>query len=190
MHDASLPRLVVFGEALTDFVRTGEATWHSVAGGACWNVARVAATLGVPTGWGGAVGDDVLGREIIAKSQAAGLDLYTADATERTYERLFALARTALQAGFPVVLDAAFLRHDERERAHAVARACGAAFGIVACKAPLPVLRERIRKRRGDASEADLAVLEKLRASEEPLREQERPFLVVPPGQPQEAAAC
>lgn len=75
MHDAPLPRLVVFGEALTDFVRTGEATWHSVAGGACWNVARVAATLGVPTGWGGAVGDDVLGQEIIALSRAARLDL-------------------------------------------------------------------------------------------------------------------
>jgi fructokinase len=75
MHDAPLPRLVVFGEALTDFVRTGDATWHSVAGGACWNVARVAATLGVPTGWGGAVGDDVLGQEIIARSRAAGLDL-------------------------------------------------------------------------------------------------------------------
>jgi fructokinase len=74
MRDASLPRLVVFGEALTDFVRTGEASWRSVAGGACWNVARVAATLGVPTGWGGAVGDDVLGREIVALSQAAGLD--------------------------------------------------------------------------------------------------------------------
>lgn len=130
------------------------------------------------------------GLDRLASSQAAGLDLYTADATERTYGRLFALARIALQAGFPVVLDAAFLRHDERERAHAVARACGAAFGIVACKAPLPVLRERIRKRRGDASEADLAVLEKLRASEEPLREDERPFLVVPPGEPQESAAC
>jgi predicted kinase len=64
------------------------------------------------------------------------------------------------------------------------------AFGIVACKAPLPVLRERIRKRRGDASEADLAVLEKLRAAEEPLREEELPFLVVPPTAPQESAAC
>jgi hypothetical protein len=32
------------------------------------------------------------------------------DATQRTYARLFALARLALQAGWPVVLDAAFLR--------------------------------------------------------------------------------
>lgn len=70
-----LPRLLVFGEALTDFVRTGERSWHSVAGGACWNVARVAATLGVPTGWGGAVSGDLFGQEIVEKSRAADLDL-------------------------------------------------------------------------------------------------------------------
>ena len=70
----ALPRLAVFGEALTDFVRTGADTWRSIAGGACWNVARVAATLGVPTGWGGAVSDDLFGREIVEKSQEAGLD--------------------------------------------------------------------------------------------------------------------
>jgi fructokinase len=74
MPSRALPRLVVFGEALTDFVRTGADSWRSVAGGACWNVARVAATLGVPTGWGGAVSDDFFGREIVDKSQVAGLD--------------------------------------------------------------------------------------------------------------------
>lgn len=70
----SLPRLVVFGEALTDFVRQGDRHWQSVAGGACWNVARVAATLGLPTAWGGAVSRDLFGQEIIDKSRLAGLD--------------------------------------------------------------------------------------------------------------------
>ncbi|WP_372017031.1 carbohydrate kinase family protein [Pseudoxanthomonas sp. 10H] len=74
MGDAPLPRLIVFGEALTDFVRTGPASWHSVAGGACWNVARVAATLGVRTGWGGSTSADLFGREIVERSAAAGLD--------------------------------------------------------------------------------------------------------------------
>ncbi|MCY0388480.1 carbohydrate kinase [Robbsia sp. Bb-Pol-6] len=71
----ALPRLLVFGEALTDFVRSGAQTWHSVAGGSGWNVARVGATLGVPTGWGGAVSRDVFGQEIVDKSRAAGLDM-------------------------------------------------------------------------------------------------------------------
>lgn len=73
--DASLPRFVVFGEALTDFVRTDEHSWHSVAGGACWNVARVAGTLGTTAAWAGAVSDDFLGAEIEAKSRTANLDL-------------------------------------------------------------------------------------------------------------------
>jgi fructokinase len=71
----ALPRLVVFGEALTDFVRTGPDAWCSIPGGACWNVARVAATLGVPTAWGGAVGRDLFGDELVRLSAAAGLDL-------------------------------------------------------------------------------------------------------------------
>ncbi|MGI4857291.1 MAG: carbohydrate kinase family protein [Janthinobacterium lividum] len=71
----ALPRLLVFGEALTDFVRSGEQAWHSVAGGSGWNVARVGATLGMPTGWGGAVSRDLFGQEIVDKSRAAGLDM-------------------------------------------------------------------------------------------------------------------
>ncbi len=73
--DAPLPRFVVFGEALTDLVRTGEHSWHSAAGGACWNVARVGATLGVETAWAGAVSTDLFGEEIVQKSRAARLDM-------------------------------------------------------------------------------------------------------------------
>ncbi|MDB5976192.1 MAG: carbohydrate kinase [Nevskia sp.] len=73
-ENRALPRFLVFGEALTDFVRTGEQTWHSVAGGSCWNVARVAATLGVAAAWCGAVSDDLFGQEIVRKSRTAGLD--------------------------------------------------------------------------------------------------------------------
>jgi len=70
----ALPRLVVIGEALTDFVRTGADQWPSVPGGACWNVARVASTLGVPTGWRGSVRDDLFGGELLRKSGEAELD--------------------------------------------------------------------------------------------------------------------
>lgn len=79
---SALPRLLVFGEALTDFVRADSSNadpagthWRSVAGGACWNVARVAATLGLPTGFGGAVSDDLFGQEIVARSRSAQLDM-------------------------------------------------------------------------------------------------------------------
>jgi uncharacterized protein len=97
------------------------------------------------------------GLERLDDSHAKGLDLYTADATARTYQRLFTLARSALQAGFSVVLDASFLRRDERRQAHALAQDLHVPFAIAACEAPLPVLRRRLQARRGDASEADVA---------------------------------
>ena len=50
-------------------------------------------------------------------------------------------------------------------------------LSILDCDAPLPVLRERLRLRQGDASEADLAVLEALRAPAQPLDAGERALL-------------
>ncbi|GAB4129971.1 MAG: bifunctional aminoglycoside phosphotransferase/ATP-binding protein [Sideroxydans sp.] len=97
-------------------------------------------------------------------SRARGLDIYQAGATRRTYDRLHELARTLLQSGYCVVVDAAFLRCDERARFRALAQELAVPFALAILLAPLPELRRRLEARRGDASEADGAVLEKLRA--------------------------
>ncbi len=68
-------RFVVFGEALTDFIREGADLWRSVPGGACWNVARAAASLGVPTGYAGAVSQDGFGDDLWRLAAEAGLDM-------------------------------------------------------------------------------------------------------------------
>lgn len=93
-----------------------------------------------------------------------GAGIYTPEAGERTYRRLGELARAALAAGYPVVVDAAFLERPRREGLREVARACAAAFEIVSCGAPPEVLRERVGRREGaggDASEAGPGVLER-----------------------------
>jgi fructokinase len=69
------PRFVSAGEALTDFIRTGPDTWLSRPGGADWNVARVVATLGVPTGFAGSFSLDCLGDDLAGLSESAGLDM-------------------------------------------------------------------------------------------------------------------
>ncbi|MBV8047813.1 MAG: carbohydrate kinase [Paludibacterium sp.] len=69
------PRFIAFGEALTDFIRQEGQDWRAVPGGACWNVARVVARLGVPSASGGAVSQDVFGQQLLAESLAAGLDI-------------------------------------------------------------------------------------------------------------------
>lgn len=115
----------------------------------------------------------LFGLDATADSRASGQDIYRGDATRRTYDTLFALARTALRAGWPVVLDAAFLRVAEREAAAALARERHVPWRIVHCEAPPDVLRERLRTRSGDASEADEGTLAVLQAAEEPLTAQE-----------------
>ena len=111
-------------------------------------------------------------------------EAYTAEASEAVHAALFADAAAALRAGHSVILDAAFLDPVRREGAEAVAREAGVPFTGLWLEAPLPVLRARIAARRGDASDATVAVLEyaarhtlgplgwsRLDASEDPLAE-------------------
>ena len=116
-------------------------------------------------------------------SRATGLDIYTREATARTYAQLLATARLALEAGYPVVLDAAFLQRAERGQAQALAAELGLPFVILNCKAPPQVLRARLLARQSDPSEANAAVLELLRTKAEPLTEEELGFVPErPPG--------
>jgi uncharacterized protein len=91
-------------------------------------------------------------------------DVYTAEATARTYDRMAQVAHTTLAAGVPAVVDGAFLRRAERDRFRALARQLDARFTLVSCEAPADVLRARVAARLqagGDASEADVDVLER-----------------------------
>ena len=119
----------------------------------------------------------LFGVGLLEDSRAKGLNLYDAEATARTYEHLFGMARIALQAGYSVILDAAFLRRAERTQALALARALDLPFSIVACEAPLALLRARLQARDGDASEANVAVLEQLLTVAQPLANDELAFV-------------
>lgn len=97
---------------------------------------------------------------------------YSSHASFRTYQRLQATARAAIRCSYPVVVDATFLRRDDRQRFLAMGKELRIPTIIVSCSAPGHVLRQRIIQRhaRGrDASDADLAVLEKQLAEFEPL---------------------
>lgn len=118
----------------------------------------------------------------LADSHASGIDIYTAQANEATFAHLRALAGLSLLAGWPTIVDAASLRRAERERFQGVAIAAGAPFTLLVCDAPPEVLRERVRlreARRDDASEAGVAVLERLMLAREPLSAEERTHAIV-----------
>ncbi len=107
-----------------------------------------------------------------SSGSGTGAGIYTPDAHVLTYQRLAELAHTILQAGWSVVVDAAFLQRQERDMFHALARQHGASFAILAPQAENEVLRQRIcdRQRAGtDASEATVEVLERQLQWIEPL---------------------
>jgi aminoglycoside phosphotransferase family enzyme/predicted kinase len=102
--------------------------------------------------------------------------IYGKGATQRTYARLREVAAVALAAGQRVIVDAAFLRRDERDDFRRLAWELGVPFTMLRCQAPAALLRERVlaRSDRGDdASEADLAVLDRQLAGAEPLATEE-----------------
>ncbi|MGZ8255806.1 MAG: bifunctional aminoglycoside phosphotransferase/ATP-binding protein [Burkholderiaceae bacterium] len=103
--------------------------------------------------------------------------VYSIEATARTYDRMAEVARVALLAGVPAVIDGAFLRRAERDRFRALARELDTRFTIVACEAPPDILRARVAARfttGSDPSEADLNVLERQMGWQEPLSSYER----------------
>lgn len=109
--------------------------------------------------------------------QGIGSGKYSAAASDRLYRYLQAQSRQLLQAGYTVIVDAAFLQHARRQPFAELAAGCGVPFHILALQAAPELLRERIRHRQQagqDASEADLAVLEAQLQQHDPLDSQEQ----------------
>lgn len=96
------------------------------------------------------------GRPAAAPLPAA---FYAEGARADIYAAMLGRARTILRAGHAVVLDATFLDPARRAEAEALAAETGVPFTGFWLEAPEAVLRARIEARRGDASDADAAVL-------------------------------
>jgi aminoglycoside phosphotransferase family enzyme/predicted kinase len=110
-------------------------------------------------------------------SEAVGESMYSEETNARTFDQLATLARTIVEAGFGVIVDATFLRLAERQRFAELARALNAPFRILEITASETVMRERIERRNHlgkDASEADTSVLARQLEWREPLTAEER----------------
>jgi aminoglycoside phosphotransferase family enzyme/predicted kinase len=106
-----------------------------------------------------------------------GGGLYGAAMSQATYQRLFTAAAAALEGGWPVILDAGFLRLADRTAARRLAAAQGVPFVILHFEAPPALLRRRLCERAvraNDASEADGSVLALQLQMQEPLLPAER----------------
>jgi aminoglycoside phosphotransferase family enzyme/predicted kinase len=95
----------------------------------------------------------------LSPAERAPAAAYSAAADAAVFDELFATAEMLLRAGRAVVLDATFLRPELRAGAEAAARATGTPFHGLWLEAAAEVLEARVARRRGDASDADVAVL-------------------------------
>lgn len=99
-------------------------------------------------------------------------DLYDSAMTEATYRRLLFLTQAIVRAGYTIIVDATFLKCWQRKMFSDWAGAAAVPCAILCVTASPEVLRERVARRvrkGGDASEADMRVLEHQLQTEEPL---------------------
>jgi aminoglycoside phosphotransferase family enzyme/gluconate kinase len=111
---------------------------------------------------------------------AAGV--YGAAASAATYERLREVAHSILSGGITAIVDAAFLRREQRDRFRTLARESGVQFAVAHAEASEATLRQRVAQRAAtelDASEATVEVLDHQLKTQEPLSadEQTRVFV-------------
>jgi len=114
-------------------------------------------------------------------NSAVNQGIYDAQTTENTYAELVKLAQTTLQAGYPVIIDAAFLKAHWRENFQQLAHKLNVPFVILHCHAPRPQIESWITERlaqQKDPSEAYLAVLDMQEASAETLTAAEQPYVI------------
>jgi len=98
-------------------------------------------------------------------SSGSGMEegLYAPDVSRRVYAHLTILAEGLLGAGWPVIIDAAFLKRWQRDLFRELSQRLAVPFRIMDIQASIATLRERINLRAAqgkDASEADLQVLQ------------------------------
>lgn len=120
------------------------------------------------------------GLDALARSaDGAGQGLYAQEATRNTYARLASLADSLLDAGWPVIVDAAFLQREQRDLFRALALRHAMPFRIADVSADINTLLQRVALRTAqgrDASDAGPAILEHQLATAQPLQADELCF--------------
>jgi hypothetical protein len=110
----------------------------------------------------------------VASRADYGAGIYGSEWNQRTYQALFDRAEALLRQRRPVILDAAFSRRFDRQRAFALARKLGAEPLLAECRLPDEVALARLagREREGRSlSDGRVAIYPQQKAAFEPIDE-------------------
>ena len=104
---------------------------------------------------------DVLRKTLmgVAPEERLPAEAYSAAVNARVYAALRTRAMTTIASGYTAIVDATFIDEAQRQDIEAASREAGAPFEGLWLAAPDSVLLQRVEARRGDASDADRAVL-------------------------------
>ncbi|MGQ9631192.1 MAG: AAA family ATPase [bacterium] len=96
----------------------------------------------------------VLLRTDVIRGELFETPRYTEEEKQKVYEEMFSRARKSLREGRDVVLDATFIKKENRDRARKIAKEEKADFKIVEVVCSEDIVKKRIEERFGDESEA------------------------------------
>ncbi|MBE9117560.1 AAA family ATPase [Lusitaniella coriacea LEGE 07157] len=110
----------------------------------------------------------------IELQETGGNEIYTPQMSEKTYNRLLELGKMLVSRGFPTILDAKYDRAPLRKPIIEWCQSQDYPLQILHCTAPIEVLRDRVRQRTGDISDATPDLILHQQAAAEPLNATER----------------
>lgn len=114
----------------------------------------------------------------ISLTEKGGADLYTAEITDRTYNKLSEVGVNLAIQGFKVILDAKYDKQAMRESVIKLAKDSHLPLRILHCTAPESVLKERLKARQGDTSDATVDLLSSQLVNAEAFSEAERHYVI------------
>lgn len=174
------------GAASSEAAAREEEGWHYLRY-AHRHIAPPAACIMITHGFSGS-GKSVFARQVVEcagalqlrsdveRKRLYGTGRYDAQATAHTYARLLALARLLAAEGMPVVVDAAFLRREQRRAFMELAGELDVPFRIFDVRAGEATMRARVARRQAegiDASDAGAEVLQHQLENHDPLSDEE-----------------
>lgn len=104
--------------------------------------------------------------------------IYTKQATQKTYLKLLDLTESIIDAGLPVIVDATFSTIEQRTLFKKLASQEQVRFIILNFIASEETLKQRIRNRKEDVSDADITVLENQIKNWQPIIQDEEKYSI------------
>ena len=114
----------------------------------------------------------------ITLDQLGAENIYVAEMTRKTYDRLLKLGITLAREGYSVILDAKYDRASLRQPVILQANLHHIPLKIIQCTAPESVLRDRINQRKNDISDATADLIAPQKANLESFTTAEQSYVI------------